>query len=143
MNRKALERVRDRLMQLPEGVVFDQRRAIIDEKGDKLHCCTAGVAVMELVFEGDVDAARRAAGADDEQAALGPMPEHGFNALNLAAKRLGFGKWHEGACCNLFRTQACAKAADAAAAIQAVLDDPECNDPWKRVRESKKVARGR
>ena len=135
MNRKALERVRDRLRNLPDGVEFDQTDEVFSCEETKLCCCTAGVAMLELKFRGDVIEARRAAAANGSADGV----------ITFAAQSFGFSPdedEEDRKRSGLFETlDAPATAQDAAAAIQEILDDPDCEDPWGIVLDRKSKER--
>lgn len=135
MNRAALKRVRDRLRDLPPGVQFNQTDAILSVREGCLHACTAGVAVIELVYGGDIEKTKRAVSRGSDNTETDAWPGR---VLRAAAKKLGYPGGHcwKGGPHKLFMTKPRGTAPDAAAdAIQRILDgtlDHVTGDAWKR-----------
>lgn len=131
MNRAALENLRDRLRDLPEDVVFDQEHSILDMRLRNLNktitcCCIAGVAVAELCYGGNYLKA-----AKDRLNDRGEFAGMSGYAFYIAARKLGLTLKQRNA---LFAPVGeTAEAADAADAVQNLLDAPE-GDPWRKFR---------
>lgn len=147
----ALKRVRRALKWLPRHKArYTQRVALVDESAGKGgHClaCVAGVAIAELRFGGNYTAANKAVIREDDAYWNDEAPD---GPTMIIANRLGLDENQARYLFGLVEhvsdgTNYChyrrPDRHDAAAAVQCLIDNPGCVDPWSELRARREAFR--